>query len=58
VTAENRDHLLARATHRTRREIERLIAEIAPQPDVPERIRKLPIRQPVPGVGLFHAPSR
>jgi hypothetical protein len=57
LTPENRDHLLARATHRTRREIERLIAEIAPQPDVPERIRKLPVWQPLPGVGQGEAPA-
>jgi len=42
LTAENRDVLLARATHRSKRQIEELAAELSPQPDVPERIRRLP----------------
>jgi len=43
LTPENRDALLERATHRTKREIEELLAEIAPRPDVPPSIRKLPL---------------
>jgi hypothetical protein len=42
LTQENRDELLKRATHRSRRQIEELIAEIAPRPDVPALMRKLP----------------
>jgi hypothetical protein len=42
LTAENRESLLQRATHRTKRQIEELIAEIDPRPDAPARIRKLP----------------
>lgn len=38
----NRDELLVRAAGRTKRQIEELVAEVAPRPDVPERIRKLP----------------
>ena len=42
LTRENRDRLLARATHKSKREIEELVAELAPRPDVPAVIRKLP----------------
>jgi hypothetical protein len=42
LTRENRDALLSRATHRSKRQIEELIAEICPRPDVPALIRKLP----------------
>jgi len=42
LTVENRDRLLERATHQSKRRIEELIAELSPQPDVPARIRKLP----------------
>ncbi|MCG6919938.1 MAG: hypothetical protein LJF15_02465, partial [Acidobacteria bacterium] len=56
LTPENRDRLLTRATHRSRREIEELVAELAPRPDAATRIRKLPERRaPVPpstGPGL------
>jgi hypothetical protein len=38
LTAENHAELLARARFRTKREIERLVAEIAPCHDVPSRI--------------------
>jgi hypothetical protein len=46
LTCENRESLLRRATHKSKREIEELVAEIQPRPDVPTRIRKLPDRQP------------
>jgi 5-methylcytosine-specific restriction endonuclease McrA len=41
LTAENHTHLLACARYRRKREIERLVAEIAPRPDVPARIEPL-----------------
>jgi hypothetical protein len=44
LTRENRDPLLDRATHRSKRQIEELIAEIAPRPDAPAVMRKLPQR--------------
>ena len=47
LTRENRDRLLARATHKTKRQIEEIVAELAPQPDVRPQIRKLPER-PLP----------
>ena len=34
--------LLARAAHRSKRELELLIAELAPRPDVPSTMRRLP----------------
>jgi hypothetical protein len=49
LTQENRGALLARASHRSKRQIEELIAEIAPRPDVPAVIRKLPERGPAAG---------
>ncbi len=44
LTAENRDALIPRAVHKSKREIEELVAELAPRPDVPSVIRKLPDR--------------
>jgi hypothetical protein len=35
LSVETRDALLARAAHRSRREIEDLVAELAPRPDAP-----------------------
>jgi hypothetical protein len=42
LTAENCEGVLARASGRSRREIEALVAELAPRPDVPTSVRKLP----------------
>ncbi len=39
---ENAEGLLGRAAHRSKREIEMLVAELAPQPDVASRMRRLP----------------
>jgi hypothetical protein len=41
LTAENQAHVLARARFRTKREIQRLVAEIAPRPDVAPTIEPL-----------------
>src|SRR5437867_1123935 len=41
LTPENHEAVLARASGRSRREIEALIAEVAPRPDVPSSVRKL-----------------
>ena len=50
LTPQNRESVLARATHRSKREIEELVAELMPRPDVPSGMRKLPDRRrgPVP----------
>jgi 5-methylcytosine-specific restriction endonuclease McrA len=45
LTAGNREALLEQATHRTKREIEELLAAVAPRPDAPALIRKLPERR-------------
>jgi len=45
LTRENRDLLLKRATHRSKREIEELVAELSPRPDAPALMRKLPERK-------------
>ena len=52
LTRENRDGLLERATHRSKRQIEEQIAEIAPRPDVPAAVRKLPERKTLPMLEL------
>jgi hypothetical protein len=42
LTIENREAVLARAFHRSKRQIELLVAELSPRPDVPAVMRKLP----------------
>ena len=42
LTDENWQTVLARAAGRSRRDIEALVAELAPRPDVPSSVRKLP----------------
>ncbi len=45
LTEANRETLLNRAVHKSKREIEKLVAELFPKPDVPSKIRKLPERR-------------
>jgi hypothetical protein len=52
LTAQNRDALLARAVYKSKREIEEIVAELAPRPDAPSAIRKLPDRRPRPSCPL------
>jgi hypothetical protein len=42
LTVETREALLARAAHKSKRQIQELVAELTPRPDVPALIRKLP----------------
>jgi hypothetical protein len=51
LTRENRDAVLERATHKSKRQIEQLVAELAPRPDVPSVMRKLPGPRPAPSSG-------
>jgi hypothetical protein len=44
LTDANAEDLLARAAHRTKSQIEELVAAIAPRPDVAAAFRKLPVR--------------
>ena len=48
LTEENCEPVLARATHKSKRQIEELVAELAPKPDVPALIPKLPTPPPAP----------
>jgi hypothetical protein len=43
LTRDNRDAVLPRAAHKSKREVEELVAELAPRPDVPATIRRLPV---------------
>jgi hypothetical protein len=45
LTPDNHQKVLAAAKHQSTREIEKLVAELAPKPDVPARLRKLPESQ-------------
>ena len=46
LTEGNHSSLLEAAVHRSKRGVELLLAERFPRPDVPQSIRKLPVRQP------------
>jgi len=55
LTSENHEAVLARARGRTRAEIETLVAELAPRPDVPSSVRRLPTSPsppPLPAIAL------
>jgi hypothetical protein len=63
LTRENRDLLLPQAAYKSKRQIEELVAQRAPQSDVPTLIRKLPARRTepcagVPADGLALGPDR
>ena len=51
LTLENHEAVLARAAGKARGDIEALVAELTPKPDVPASVRKLP--EPRGGAGLF-----
>src|SRR4029077_11256332 len=54
---DNRVELLERASGKNKREIEQLVAALAPQPDVPSRMRKLPEPGPTQSRRASSAPS-
>ena len=60
LTAENADDLLASAAHKTKAELERLLAERCPRPDLPARVEAIPPPpSPAPLLpGDQHAPGR
>ncbi|MGH9462623.1 MAG: HNH endonuclease [Vicinamibacteria bacterium] len=60
LTEANRETLLARAAGKSKREIEELVAEVSPKPDVPTKVRKLPDRgaQASPAVAIEVGPHR
>ncbi len=45
LTQANIDSVLTRATHKTKQKIKELVAELAPKPDIPDTVRKLPERR-------------
>ncbi len=47
LTPDNHRHLLDAARHKSKREVEHLVATLRPQPPAPSVIRKLPDRSPV-----------
>ena len=55
LTEGNHAALLARAAGKTKREIEKLVAEIAPRPDIPSRVAVLPVR-PVRSTSELQSP--
>jgi len=60
LTRDNHEQVLALAKHKTIREIEELVARLAPQPDVPTTLRALPNRTtpvPTPAAPLPAAPG-
>ena len=48
LTGANHVELLNSARHKSKREVEHLVAQIHPRPDVPSSIRKLPAPKPAP----------
>lgn len=48
LTAENHDALLDAASHKSKRQVEELVAHASPKPDVPSSLRKLPESRSVP----------
>jgi hypothetical protein len=46
LTEANHEHLLREASHRSKREVEQIVARLLPRPDAPSVIRKLPQRPP------------
>ena len=52
LDAQNREQVLARACHLSKRQIEELVAELSPRPDVPTLVRKLP-----PAPAAFNRPT-
>lgn len=50
LTDENHRDVLAQATHKSKREVEELLARLRPQADVAAQVRKLPASKPGSGV--------
>jgi hypothetical protein len=46
LTDENHRQLFGAATHLSKRDVEELVARIAPRPDVASSVRKVPVRRP------------
>ena len=57
LTTENHTSVLARACGRKKREIEALIAELAPKPDAPDLVRRLTQGRPLSATAQTPAPT-
>jgi len=57
LTAENHREILASAAGKSKREIEELVARLAPKPPAPSAMRKLPSRAPSQTTQLALAPA-
>jgi len=57
LTVENHERILARARNARRVDIERLVAELAPRPDVPTSVRKLPLPRTLGTAGAGALPG-
>jgi hypothetical protein len=55
LTPDNRDAVLARAAHKSKRQVEELVAEVSPRPDSHSLIRRLP--EPSSSRRPIHAPE-
>ena len=58
LTPENHVELLDLARHKSKRAIEKILADRAPKPDVPARVRQLPTPRAVPGVQVAPGESQ
>jgi hypothetical protein len=56
LTRENHKALLAESTGMTRRQVDKLVARLKPQPDVPASIRKLPAARPIAQTAMAGQP--
>ena len=52
LTRENHGELLEAAKHKSKRQVEELVAELRPQPSVPSTIRRLPAPKRVPASAM------
>jgi hypothetical protein len=57
LTDDNHLEVLQSARGLSRREVEKIVARLAPAPDAPTSVRKLPPRRPVPGPAAPVAPG-
>ena len=51
LTEHNREALLRRVVHKSKRQIEEIVAEMQPRPDAPTTVRRLPVR-PLPATAV------
>jgi hypothetical protein len=57
LTPENHADVLRKATHKSKRDVEQIVAWLQPQPDVVASVRKLPVTRPAPALVQPRAPE-